>query len=95
MAESEQNSELNPDALHDHPYYGIDIIRRQQQEYISSLMKKYRGEKVTEELKKKIWDELQMQKHLGKVIIPFKMTTRRDPSGKFPDLIEIILDTKV
>lgn len=87
--------ELNPDALHEHPYYGIDIIRREQQEYVQQLLKKYRGEKVTEELKKKIWDELQMQKHLGKVTIPFKMTTRRDPYGKFPDQIEIILDTKV
>jgi D-lyxose ketol-isomerase len=86
---------LNPDALHDHPYYGVDIIRREQQEFVQNLLKKYRGEKVTEELKKKIWDELQMQKHLGTLTIPFKMTTRRDPYGKFPDTIEIILDTKV
>lgn len=82
-------------ALHEHPFYGFDIIRRQQQEYIKNLLKKYRGQPVTEELKKKVWDELQMQKHLGLVTIPFKMTTRRDPYGKFPDVIEVILDTKV
>lgn len=79
----------------EHPFYGYTIIRRQEEEYIEELMKKYQGEPVTEELKKKVWDELQREKYLGKVTIPFKMGVRRDPYGKFPDLIEIILDTKV
>ncbi len=39
--------------------------------------------------------ELQMEKHLGRITIPFRMGVRRDPYGKFPDLIEVILDTKV
>ena len=82
-------------ALHEHTFYGYDIIRNQQQEYIQKLLKKYRKEPVSEELKKKIWDELQLEKHLGRITIPFKITTRRDPYGKFPDYIEIILDTKV
>lgn len=86
---------IEEDALHEHPFYGYDIIRREQEEYIKKLLVKYKKEPVTEELKKKIWDELQMEKHLGKVTIPFKMTTRRDPYGKFPDYIEVILDTKV
>lgn len=86
---------LEEDALHEHPFYGYEIIRREQEEYVRKLLEKYKKEPVTEELKKKIWDELQMQKHLGKVTIPFKMTTRRDPYGKFPDYIEVILDTKV
>ena len=77
------------------PFYGYDIIRRKEQEYIKNLLKKYQKEQVTEELKKKVWDELQMEKHLGNITIPFKMATRRDPYGKFPDYIEIILDTKV
>lgn len=85
----------NEDALHEHPFYGYDIIRREQQEYVQKLLEKYKKEPVTEELKKKIWDELQMEKHYGRVTIPFKMTTRRDPYGKFPDYIEVILDTKV
>ena len=82
-------------ALHEHPFYGYFIYRHQQEEYIKDLLKKYKKEPVTEELKKKIWDELQMEKYLGRVTIPFKMAVRRDPYGKFPDFIEIILDTKV
>lgn len=81
--------------LHEHPFYGYEIIRRSQQEYINNLLKKYRGEPVTEELKKKIWDELQMEKYYGRVTIPFKLAMRRDSYGKFPDYIEVILDTKV
>lgn len=90
-------SETPPEgsALHEHPFYGCEIIRRSQQDYIQSLLKKYRGEPVTEELKKKIWDELQTEKYLGRVAIPFKVALRRDSYGKFPDYIEVILDTKV
>jgi hypothetical protein len=89
------DKDLGEDALHEHPFYGIDIIRRDQQEYIQNILKKYKNETPTEELKKKIWDELQQEKHLGNITIPFKITSRRDPYGKFPDVIEIILDTKV
>lgn len=89
------STENDDDALHEHPFYGIDVIRRDQQAYIQNLLKKYKNEPVTEDLKKKIWEELQQEKHLGKITIPFKIATRRDPYGKFPDVIEIILDTKV
>lgn len=82
-------------ALHEHPFYGSEIIRSKQQEYIKKLLEKYRKELVSEELKKKIWDELQMEKHHGRITIPFKLAVRRDPYGKFPDIIEVILDTKV
>lgn len=78
-----------------HPFYGYEIIRRNEEEYIKELLKKYRNEKVSEELKQKIWDELQMEKFHGRITIPFKVVTRRDPSGKFPEYVEIILDTKV
>ena len=78
-----------------HPFYGYEIIRRTQTEYINKLLEKYKKEKVDEELKQKIWDELQMEKHLGNVTIPFKLAVRRDPAGKFPEYIEVILDTKV
>lgn len=80
---------------HDHPFYGHVIIRREQEEYIKSLMQKYQHEPVNEELKKKVWDELQMEKHYGRITIPFKLAVRMDPYGKFPDLLEVILDTKV
>lgn len=78
-----------------HPFYGYPIYRHSEQNYIKQLLKKYKGEKVNEELKKKIWDELQMEKYLGRIKIPFKIAVRCDPTGKIPDYIEVILDTKV
>lgn len=79
----------------EHPFYGKDIIRNQEQKYIQKLLKKYRHEPVTDELEKKVWEELQNEKHLGNISIPFKMVLRKDPTGKFLEYIEIILDTKV
>lgn len=86
---------MAPHTDHEHPFYGKDIYAGQEQEYIQELLKKHRDQPVTDELRKKIWDELQMEKHYGRITIPFKIATRRDPSGKFPEFIEIILDTKV
>jgi hypothetical protein len=79
----------------EHPFYGIEIIRRQEQGYIQDLLKKYRHEAVTDELKAKIWDELQMEKYKKNITIPFKVIMHRDAFKKFPDYIEVILDTKV
>jgi hypothetical protein len=92
---AEEHHHHYPETHHAHPFYEKDIIRDQEQEYIQKLLKKYRKEPVSEELKKKVWDELQMEKHYGRITIPFKIALRRDPYGKFPDYIEIILDTKV
>lgn len=77
------------------PFYGKEIVRRQEQEYIQKLLRKYKDESVNETLKQKVWDELMQEKHLGRISIPFKMALRKDPTGKFPNFIEIILDTKV
>jgi len=79
----------------EHPFYGVDILRTPEQLYILDLLRKYKESPVTEELKKKIWDELQMEKYHGRIKIPFKVVMRRDPYHKFPDYIEVILDTKV
>lgn len=79
----------------EHPFYGYEIVRQNQKSYIEELLKKYRGEKVDDALKQKIWDELQMEKHRGNITIPFKIAFRKDTSGLFPEFIEIILDTKV
>jgi hypothetical protein len=95
MDDRKQGSEMKEMPDGDHPFYGHDIYPDRQQTYIQNLLSKYKGEPVTDELRKKIWDELQMEKHLGHVTIPFKIATRRDPTGKFPDMIEVILDTKV
>lgn len=78
-----------------HPFYGYTIVRDAQTELIQSILRKYKKEPPTEELKKKIWDELQKEKYLGHVTIPFKVVLRRDPSGEYPDYVEVILDTKV
>lgn len=79
----------------EHPFYGYDIIRRKEQEYIQRLLSKYQHEIVSDDLKKRVWDELQREKYLGRITIPFKLAVRRDPYGNFPDAIEVILDTKV
>lgn len=80
---------------HIHFFYGKAVIRNREEQYIENLLQKYKHEPVSDELRKKIWDELQMEKHFGRVTIPFKVVSRRDASGKFPEYIEVILDTKV
>lgn len=80
---------------HDHPFYGKTILRDQEQEYISQLLSKYKGHPVNDELKQKVWDELMQEKYLGRITIPFKLALRKDPEGKFPEYLEVILDTKV
>lgn len=77
------------------PFYGQEVIRRREQEYIQQLLRKYQNDRVDDLLKQKIWDELQMEKYLGHITIPFKVVMRKDASGQFPDCIEVILDTKV
>jgi len=77
------------------PFYGAEIYREKEKELIEQLLKKYKNETVTEELQKKIWDELQMEKYKGNIKIPFKVVIRRDPLKKHQDYIEILLDTKV
>lgn len=79
----------------EHPFYDVEIIRRRENEYIQDILKKYRNEAVTNELQATIWDELQQEKFKGNITIPFKVVMRRDATKKFPDYIEIILDTKV
>lgn len=77
------------------PFYGVDILRGREQEYIQNLLGKYRTQKADENLKKAIYEELQKEKQLGHIKIPFKVVLRQDPTGKYPDVVEVILDTKV
>ncbi len=79
----------------EHYFYDRPILRQQEQEYIEKLLQKYKKEPATEELKQKIWDELQQEKHKGNITIPFKIALRQDHYGRYPDTIEVILDTKV
>jgi len=79
----------------EHPFYGSWVLASREQKYIQQILKKYRNEPVNEDLKKKIWEELQMEKHYGRIKIPFKVVIQADSTGKFPPFVEVILDTKV
>lgn len=77
------------------PFYGKWIYRDQEAIHIQNLMKKYQDLPVTEELKKKVYEELSREKFLGHITIPFRLVLRRDVYGKYPERLEVILDTKV
>jgi hypothetical protein len=78
-----------------HPFYGEVILAGREQQYIQKLLAKYQKEKVTEELKKKIWEELQMEQYHGRIKIPFKIALHCDPTGPQLDYVEVILDSKL
>lgn len=80
---------------HNHPFYGVEILRARQQEYVQKILKKYRKKPADEALYKEIYDELQREKALGNLTMPFKVALRKDPTKVHPDYIEVILDTKV
>ncbi len=78
-----------------HHFYGKPILEEREAEYVKKVLNKYRHEKADEELKKKIWDDLQHEKYEGRLSIPFKVVLRRDEYGRYPDMVEVILDTKL
>jgi hypothetical protein len=77
------------------PFYGKEIDPGSEQECIEKILSKYRHEPVSEELKKKIHNELAAAKARGVISIPFKVVMQKDSTGKHPDYIEVILETKV
>jgi len=83
------------ESMSDQPFYDEPISRNQQKALINSILHKYREKKATEELKKSIWDELQLEKHKGRITIPFKVKLIKDPSQFRKDYIEVMLDTRV
>jgi len=80
---------------HNHPFYGSEIVRDQQQLYIQSLLSQFKGVKADEALKEQIWNLLQHEKSMGSITIPFKVVLRSFPHSSRLPYIEIILDTKV
>lgn len=81
---------------HEHkPFYGHDVLRDREQAYIRQLLEKYRQEPVTDELKKKVYEELAAEKFHGRITIPFRVVVRRDAYRRYPPVIDVILDTKV
>lgn len=79
----------------EHPFYDKEVLRDQEQAFIRRLLQKYRNEKVNQDLKKQVYDDLSREKSLGNITIPFRVILKRDSYGKYPDVIEVILDTKV
>lgn len=80
---------------HHKPFYDVEILRNREEDYIETLLKPFRKEPATDDLKKKIYDLLQNEKYLGNLKIPFKVILKKDPTGIYADTIEVVLDTKV
>lgn len=81
---------------HAHKYfYDEPIFRSRQQAFVNDLLKKYKNEPATEELRQKIYDDLSAEKAKGTLKMPFKVILKQDALHRFPDQIEILLDTKV
>lgn len=78
-----------------HHFYGKAVIPDREQHLISEILKKYKNETPNEELKKKIWNDLQKAKGEGLLTIPFKIALRKGLPGAYPTQVEVILDTKV
>lgn len=76
-------------------FYGVDILRHDEEKKVRQILKQFDGEPVGDELKKKIWDALQDAKYRGEIKIPFKVVMRRDYTHKYPEYVEVILDTKL
>lgn len=81
--------------MEEHPFYGKQVARAVEQEYIQALLAKYRNEPVTPELQERVYNELMHEKHLGNITIPFKVFMQRDESGARPSYIDVLLDSKV
>jgi len=78
-----------------HYFYDKAILEDRESETVKKILSQYKNEKADEELKKKIWDDLQHEKCEGRLSIPFKVVLRRDEYGRYPPTVEVILDTKL
>ncbi|MFN0064767.1 MAG: hypothetical protein ACKVOH_00870 [Chlamydiales bacterium] len=77
------------------PFFGKEIDPDLEQRYIKKVLHKYRLEIPSEELKKKIYNDLSDLKAVGKISIPFSVIFRSDDPSKHRPFVEVILDTKV
>lgn len=82
--------------MHDAPpFYGKKVNRKKEQALINEILAKYKDEEVTDELHKKIYDELHWEKHLGNITIPFKVRIVETPWDGNQRYIEVALESKV
>ncbi len=80
---------------HPPPCYGEKVARAQQKEFVQSIVDQYASEEANEGLAAKIYEDLSMQKHYGKLTMPFSVELVEDPQGLRPNYIEVSLDSKV
>lgn len=78
-----------------HLFYEKQIVRDDEEEKIDAILSKYKNEKATPELRDKIWNDIMTARHMGQISIPVKVHLKQDPENKFPDYIEVALDTRV
>ena len=76
-------------------FFGKKIDPDHEQAIIESVLKKYRMEEASEELRKKIYADLVALKENCEITIPFQVVLRKDFFNKHRPYIEIVLDTKV
>lgn len=66
-----------------------------QHTLIEKLLEPFKGKPANEDLKKEIYNTLSHAKAKGDLILPFKITLRKDPNKRHRPQIEVTLDTKV
>jgi hypothetical protein len=77
-----------------HPFFGKEIYPDKEKKEIEKILFKYRSESVSEDLKKRIYDDLTIAKEKGIINIPFKVVLRKSKFSR-RSYIEILLETKV
>lgn len=80
---------------HNKPFYGKWIVPDDEEKHIKELIHPYQDQPVTDELRKQIYELLSDAKFRGEISIPFRIVLHQDAYKKYPDRLEVILDTKV
>lgn len=77
------------------PYYGKWIFADEEQKRIEKILAPFQDQPVSEELRKQVYETLSDAKFRGEISIPFRIVVHQDAYKKYPDRLEVILDTKV
>ena len=81
--------------MEEEPFYGKVIVPEEEQMLVDAVIEKYRSDVVDGDVHKKVYHDLMMEKHKGNITIPFQVNLVKDPYSRYPDYIEVILETKV
>lgn len=74
-------------------FYKKGLDRRQQKEYVQSILDEYKGKPINDETFQELYDRLSWEKHLGNIDSPFKLHKKADQFGH--DYLEVLLETKI